>query len=268
MPKTLFLVIFIWRIACQAAPQAVERRIRVNGHELFLRCTGTGVPVVILEAGLSDSTEVWGRVQELASDRTRVCSYDRLGNGKSGRAGRTRNPLEAVADLRALLDKAGVPPPYVLVGHSYGGLLVRLFAHRYPTQVVGMVVVDSSHEGLTAPAGGASSVMMTREPLDLAAGFTSARQQAWHADIPLLVLARHRTVDELPPGVSDAVRQKIVSESDAEQNELARRSSQGKIRWISNASHYIQRDQPETVANAIRQVLEEVSHLPARPQQK
>ena len=84
---------------------------------------------MVLEAGLGDASGVWSQVQEPLGHDTRVCSYDRWGNGNSG-AGPThqRNPLEAVSDLHDLLRNAGICPPYVLVGHSYGGLLARLFA--------------------------------------------------------------------------------------------------------------------------------------------
>jgi pimeloyl-ACP methyl ester carboxylesterase len=106
--------------------------VDVGGHRLHLNATGEGSPTVILEAGMASISSNWGWVQQEVAKSTRVVSYDRAGLGWSD-PGRTA------------LEHAGIEPPYVVAGHSYGGLVMRMFADLYPDEVVGMVLVDSSH---------------------------------------------------------------------------------------------------------------------------
>jgi pimeloyl-ACP methyl ester carboxylesterase len=118
----------------------------VGEHRLHLNCIGKGSPTVILEAGGGSPGRVWHLVQEKVAEFTRVCSYDRPGFGWSDPAS---GPLssEQMADiLHQLLETANVPGPYVMVGHSAGGVLIREFTQKYPSEVIGMVLVDSSHE--------------------------------------------------------------------------------------------------------------------------
>jgi pimeloyl-ACP methyl ester carboxylesterase len=124
--------------------------IDVEGHRLHLYQMGaaTGRPSVVLEGGLPSTYLDWWKVQPEVAQFTQVCSYDRVGFGYSdtGRQGDTAQDL--VEHLHALLAQSGVPAPYVLVGHSFGGLLVRLYATSYPQEVAGLVLVDSTHEDL------------------------------------------------------------------------------------------------------------------------
>lgn len=117
-----------------------------GGQRLNLYCLGTGTPTVILDAGMGDSTISWARVQPGIAKGTRVCSFDRAGLGFSGAARRPSTPGNQSEDLHALLGAASIKPPYVLVGHSLAGLNVRVFADKYRDEVVGMVIVDGSHE--------------------------------------------------------------------------------------------------------------------------
>jgi pimeloyl-ACP methyl ester carboxylesterase len=117
-----------------------------GGQRLNLYCMGTGTPAVILDAGMGDSTISWARVQPAMAKATRVCSFDRAGLGFSDAARRPSTPVNQSEDLHALLRAAGIEPPYVLVGHSLAGLNVRVFADKYRSDVVGMVIVDGSYE--------------------------------------------------------------------------------------------------------------------------
>ncbi len=113
---------------------------------------------MVLDAGLGDSSEVWYKVQGPSSKRTRVCSYDRAGMGFSDAAKSRRDASSVVSDLHALLQRAGVEPPYVLVGHSIAGMYAPLYADRYLSEVAGMVLVDPTppyvyrREASVAPA--------------------------------------------------------------------------------------------------------------------
>jgi pimeloyl-ACP methyl ester carboxylesterase len=125
------------------------RLIDLGGWRLHLQCTGNarvGQPTVILEAGVGDFSVDWSLVQPGVSRMTRVCSYDRAGSGWSDLGPRPRTRQQIAWELHTLLQKAGVQPPYVLVGHSEGGLLVRTYASTYRSQVAGMVLVDSGDE--------------------------------------------------------------------------------------------------------------------------
>ena len=118
----------------------------VGGYRLHINCQGRGSPTVVIEPGNGDFSLCWGHVQREVAKFTRICTYDRAGLGWSERSPQPRTAHDIVKDLHTLLARAGVEPPYVLVGHSLGGPLVRLYAHEHPDQVVGMVLVDAAHE--------------------------------------------------------------------------------------------------------------------------
>ncbi len=117
----------------------------VGGYKMHIYCTGQGSPTVILDAGMGDSFISWRKVQPEIAKFTRVCSYDRAGIGYSDSSPRPSTSKDFAQELHMLLHNAGVAPPYVLVGHSMGGFDVRLYASLYRNEVVGMVLVDSSH---------------------------------------------------------------------------------------------------------------------------
>ncbi len=125
-----------------------QRLVEIEpGRKLNLYCLGEGAPTVIFDSGLTDETAVWGLVQPIIGKRTRACTYDRAGSGFSDPGTRAGSSAHIVDDLHRLLVAASVKPPYILVGHSYGGMNVRLYANYYPTEVIGMVLVDPAHEG-------------------------------------------------------------------------------------------------------------------------
>jgi pimeloyl-ACP methyl ester carboxylesterase len=122
--------------------------VDVGGYDLHILCMGQGGPAVLLEAGLGEFSLMWSLVQPLVARETRVCAYDRSGYGWSDLGPNPHSAEAAVADLDAILRGTGIEGPYVLVGQSYGGLLVRLFANAYPEAVAGMVLVEASHEDM------------------------------------------------------------------------------------------------------------------------
>lgn len=135
--------------ANDAALTAPQQRIDIgNGRHLNIACVGSGTPTVVFESGLSDWGWSWALVQPQVGVLTRACVYDRAGLGYSDLASRTssRTSAHMVDDLHRLLQRAQLTPPYVLVGHSLGGLNVRLYADRFRDEVVGMVLVDPTHE--------------------------------------------------------------------------------------------------------------------------
>lgn len=119
-----------------------------RGRKMNLYCEGTGSPTVVFDSGLSDWSNTWALIQPAVVTRTRACSYDRPGMGYSDPSKRQPTPANAVRDLHALLERAGVTGQLVLVGHSLGGFNMKLYAATYPDQVAGMVLVDPSEERL------------------------------------------------------------------------------------------------------------------------
>jgi pimeloyl-ACP methyl ester carboxylesterase len=119
--------------------------ISVGDHSLHIYCVGTGAPTVILEAGGGMISPHWAWVQSKLADTTRVCAYDRAGSGWSESGPTPRDAQQIASELHTLLAQAGTDGPYLLVGHSIGGLYMRAFASQFPDQVAGMVLVDSSH---------------------------------------------------------------------------------------------------------------------------
>lgn len=153
--------------------------IDIGGFRLHLARAGVGGPTVVLDAGLAGFSLDWGLVMPALAEHTTVCTYDRAGYGWSDTGPLPRTSSRIATELHTLLHRAGVEPPYVLVGHSFGGFNVRLFADYYPDEVAGMVLVDVSHEDFN-----------DRLPAELREGY----ERYERAEVPLLrlggVLAR------------------------------------------------------------------------------
>src|ERR1051326_1105294 len=139
-------------IACIAFAQSDQplpppgQLVQVNGHEVHIDCAGRGSPAVVLLHGLGDYSFDWKLVQPEIARSTQTCAYDRPGQAWSAPGAAPRGLRTSATELRELLRKAGVSAPYMLVGHSWGGLIARMYAYLYPTEVAGMVLVDSAHE--------------------------------------------------------------------------------------------------------------------------
>ncbi len=150
------------------------RRIDVGGHRLHLWTSGVASPTVVFEAGLPGSVLGWTHILPELSRFARVAAYDRAGLGWSDAGPEPRSAERIVSELRTLLQRAGIPPPYVLVGHSFGGLTTRLFAARFPDEVAGLVLVD--------PIGPREWVPLCEgERRRLASGAKLCRRTAWLA---------------------------------------------------------------------------------------
>jgi pimeloyl-ACP methyl ester carboxylesterase len=136
----------------------------VGGHRLHLYCTGTGTPTVVLENGLGETSPDWARIRAAVDPTTRVCAYDRAGQGWSDDVAAPQDAVAIATDLHTLLARAGEAGPFVLVGHSAGGPYSMTFAAKYPEEVAGMVLLDSmSPDEFTAlPGFGDEQAMMRR----------------------------------------------------------------------------------------------------------
>jgi len=144
----LLLVGYIFEPVAEAADAKAYpppgQLVDVGGHRLHINCTGTGSPTVVIEAGLGDWSTTWGGyVQPEVAKTTRVCTYDRAGMGWSEAGPLPRDAAQNAKELHTLLQNANIPGPYVMVGHSLGGLVVRVFVHDYSSEVVGVVFIES-----------------------------------------------------------------------------------------------------------------------------
>ncbi|KRD45049.1 hypothetical protein ASE38_13690 [Cellulomonas sp. Root930] len=137
------------------------RSVDIGGRTLHLHCSGTGAPTVVLEGGLGEMSSSWSGIADDVSVTSRVCAYDRAGQGWSDDTESSRDALGIAADLHALLERSGEPGPYVLVGHSSGGLYAMTYAAEHPDDVAGMVLLDATNPylleaSLAGRAGGGS----------------------------------------------------------------------------------------------------------------
>jgi pimeloyl-ACP methyl ester carboxylesterase len=128
------------------APPPLGRLIDVGGYRLHLHCIGQGDPTIFLISGAGDYSFDWTRVQSLVASRTRVCAFDRAGYAWSDVGPNPRTMLREAWEIHMLLERGDVRRPVVLVGHSLGGLVARVFAREYPNEVAGLVLVDPTHE--------------------------------------------------------------------------------------------------------------------------
>ena len=124
----------------------VGKMVDIGGYRLHIDCQGEGGPTVVFDAGQGESGLSWSPIQQEIARNTRVCVYDRAGIGWSEPGTRPRTARVMVEELHILLEKGGIPKPYVLVGASLGGLNARLYAHLYPEEVAGLVLLDAAHE--------------------------------------------------------------------------------------------------------------------------
>lgn len=265
-----------------------------GGRKMYMECRGTGSPVVVLVAGLKGSTEHWKSTKRSeptvfsgVSNVTRVCAYARPGTPvgeKPSRSDPVPQPTtaaDAVADLHALLKVSGEAGPYVLVGHSYGGLVVRLYASTYPKEVSGLVLVDALAEGLRDAETPEQWSIQRRlmegeireslllypalERIDPDRSFDQIRaalglrslplivlsaDRAWGPQLPSMIAAGQLPAD-VPPDfgyVTDAAQKKA-------QKQLAKLVPQAKHISNTNSGHDIHKEQPQLVINAIREVV-------------
>ena len=164
----LLLVGYIYEPMAEAADAKVYpppgQLVDVGGYRLHINCTGTGSPTVVIDAGLGDWSTTWGGyVQPEVAKTARVCTYDRAGMGWSEAGPLPRDAGQIAKELHTLLQNANIPGPYIMVGHSLGGLPVRVFVHDYASEIAGVVLIESMSSETIHPiaGGGAVSVGLT-----------------------------------------------------------------------------------------------------------
>jgi pimeloyl-ACP methyl ester carboxylesterase len=291
---------------------APGRLVDIGGRRLHLMSAGEGTPVVVIIPALADSVLLWLPIAERAAAGTRVIVYDRAGVGWSDPPPRwRRTPDLMAADLHTLLRAAEVPPPYVLSGHSIGGIVARRFYVQHPDEVAGIALIDSSHEGqarrfaamdwqhgitvyIRVMARRQARILGARrlaDSLGLMPGIEAdvAREAPpEHADAAraiILSTRQRRTVvremlmmvrlREAPPDLGPVPLTVLTRASSPEagwltwarmQDELAALSSHSVHIYAEKGGHYLQRDNPDLVIQAIRDLVQRcrTAGLPSR----
>ncbi|MGA9762474.1 MAG: alpha/beta hydrolase [Gaiellaceae bacterium] len=230
------------------------RSIKVNGHSLYLRCAGTGRPVVLFEAGLGDWSRGWTPLLARAKTiGTTVCAYDRYGIGRSDMYTGSRPVAKFVSDLHALVAKANLREPYILGGASIGGIFVRSYAKKYPKQVAGMLLFDSVPDDWDQYVG-ISIFASSGEKLDIAAAAAQLRASDKLGSKPLVVLE----AGDMSFLQQSVQRDDLVDYWDPHQHELAKISSNSLFAVATGSPHWIQSAKPNLSAEAVRLVVSAV----------
>jgi pimeloyl-ACP methyl ester carboxylesterase len=277
------------RLIAQAPPSGAAPGVLVDigGHRLHIRCVGPAdaKTTVVFEAGGGGFSSAWSQVQDFLSGDVRSCAYDRAGSGWSEAGPAPRTMRQEVFELHALLEAANVRGPFVLVGHSLGGLLVRVYADQFSSDVVGVVLVDPTHESAvlySVPLGrwvrlreqaknrivpeprreGKASTQYNPDEDYLPEEFQQLYLSRKGNPVPLegrplIVLAAGKR--PAPPGTPDSLWKVLRAERDEQVVDLARLSRNSKYVLDSSSGHAIQQDNPQLVARSIREVLDAAS---------
>jgi pimeloyl-ACP methyl ester carboxylesterase len=251
-------------------------KIDVGGYRLAYQRMGRGQPTVVFECGSGDSAVSLANLAHTVQHFTTAVIYDRAGLGESDPAPRPRTLQDAVADLHTLLHAAQVPGPYVLVGHSLGGLIVRLFAHIYQAEVAGLVLLDIPHpeqalrelQHIPPPSPDEPAVLTAfreqmiaewndpfrnDEGFDLAASAAQLRAAGHLGDVPLVVITAG--IDEWEDGFPPEIARALAADWLDAQRELAALSTHSTHILATESNHAIQDCQPDLVVDAIRNLV-------------
>jgi pimeloyl-ACP methyl ester carboxylesterase len=215
------------------------KKVDLGGWSLYIQCKGSGSPTVVLDAGLDDGHVIWERIEPVLARKTRTCSYDRSGVGGSDvrPSAPASVPAEQVVDeLHELLDEVQVEAPYVLVGHSLGGLNARLHAARHPDDLAGIVFVDPTSPDYFGDSSAGPEALGAAISYRTAFATTRSVQLG---DLPVIVLV--------------SAQQRAISVPEAGQ--LARRSSKGML-VRTDTGHAIHLVLPRLVVEATNLVVD------------
>ena len=247
----------------------------VGGYRLDVVRAGKGAPAIILVAGLGNALDSWKQISPAAAELSTVVAYSRAGLGRSDPSPHDYTARAAVAELHTLLNHLEIKPPYVLVGASYGGILVRLYTSLYPTEVAGLVLVDASHEQQVKRWGMLDSTypaafqaffdaqLKTLKGAEAGETRESLRIQAAGAvkgmtpvpDVPIAVL----TSMKVDPSAQYINQTEAGHEAwRAMHDEWFRQSHNGEHIVTTRSGHHIQDDEPQLVIDAIRFVVNRV----------
>lgn len=287
MTHRLILVVWLALLltGCSRPDDApLDEQVDIGSHSLHIHCVGAGSPVIVIDVGVGDSYTSWQPIQQQLARDTRVCAYDRAGYGQSEPGPMPRHSKQVAQELRLLLEKSGVKGPYLMVGHSLGGLNVQVFAAQYPDVVDGLVLLDPPPlEWITGGpvfpelqdlfrqqtrelSATAEALSQSSDPQDRArAGYfrtlaseheelfgESALQVAAigsFGDVPLTVIASGKANPAFGES-AQAFQQFWIEQS----RELAGKSTRGMFFLVQASGHMLHQDAPKEVIQAVRRL--------------
>jgi pimeloyl-ACP methyl ester carboxylesterase len=276
-----FAAMMAWAPQSMAQAKQIDGKFDIGGRSIRLMCQGTSGPTVIVDAGLGTAPvedRAWQGIAAKIAPLASICLYDRAGLGGSDPAFKTsRTSADAVDDLDKAARAAGLKPPFVIVGHSIGGLDAQVFASRHPADVAALVLVSSTHpdqmrrwHALLPPAkpddpkplADARDFLATMEhdpsknpeKLDLLTSEVQARKLSSLGDKPVMVLTQSPTW-RMVPGLAEPLAVKLEDESQRMQKEFLRFSSNAR-QWIAlRAGHHLPDKDPELVVAGISEAV-------------
>lgn len=244
------------------------RIVSIGERNLAVYCDGeaTGAPTVILIPAGGRTAKDWAPVQPGIAKFARVCSYDLANFGQSDKApSKLQSVEEVVADLHAWLKASGENGPFVLASHSLSGFYARSFETAFPGEVAGLVFLDSSHEEQALRLHELDPQGPGLDDITARLGFyvKPGQKLGWRSEVPLIVLSRGTPFERKARDGSNSQTNRMTESQWASwdkiwrefQEDLAKRSSHGEFRSAHKSGHWIQRDQPELVVQAIRDVV-------------
>ena len=240
--------------------KSIEKYVQVDDFRMYSRVfQGKKLqPVIIMDAGYGDYSKAWEHIAEELTEFGTVLTYDRAGLGKSGVSSKRRISSEMIKELRSCLEKLQLKPPYIFIGHSFGGINARLFTTFYPENMMGVVLVDSTPENykeaflpiMSPEFQGAYYKQFVHE-----SSYEEFRFSLGEADkhcqsmrnIPLIVLAAGKKAFYLQEAQMKWLQL---------QEELLRLSSNNKFVIAEQSGHYIQKDEPHYIIDAVKWIIE------------
>lgn len=243
-----------------------DNRLKLNDLKLECKMYGevSELPTVIMDAGYGDYSKAWESIYPAISKLTQVILYDRAGLGKSERSSNPRTSLFMVEELRELLKSKNVLPPYILVGHSYGGVNMRLFNNMYPQEVAGLVLIDSTPEEYPErflPSMSDEFKESYNKQFKLEGDFNEFKES-------LAKLHLSNRITDTPTIVLSAGKKDYYTKQSQDlwnrmQEEILRFTTNGKFIISENSAHYIQNDEPQLVINTIERLLKSLPAIKA-----
>ncbi|WP_391115948.1 alpha/beta fold hydrolase [Psychrobacillus sp. L3] len=236
-----------------------EMFVQISDFKLFAKLIGknNGKPTIVMDAGYGDYSKTWDLIISAISMLTEVLIYDRAGLGKSEKSSNPRTSSVMVKELNELLKRAKLKGPYILVGHSFGGLNMRLYASEYPNEVCGLILVDSTPEEYREKFLPTMSIefqeaynkqfVYESNYDEFIESLKQVKESRRKLNVPLIVLSAGKKAHY--PKES----QELWNEM---QKEFLRISSNSEFKVAENSAHYIQNDEPEVVIEVIKSLIE------------
>jgi pimeloyl-ACP methyl ester carboxylesterase len=238
-----------------------EMLVQISDCQLFAKLVGenNGKPTIVMDAGYGDFSKAWDSIITEVSKISDVLIYDRAGLGKSESSSRPRTSREMVKELHELLNEARIKPPYILVGHSFGGVNLRLFATEYHSEVCGLILVDSTPEDYRERFLPTMSQEFQQEYNkqfiyegnydEFMESLNQVKESKRKLNVPLIVLSAGKKAHY------SYESQSLWHEM---QKEILEISTNGELIIAENSTHYIQNDEPEVVVSAVKRLVDNI----------